>query len=251
MPTSRRTSSTRRRFGPSSMPSTTIWPSWNSSSALMQRISVDLPEPEGPQITMRSPLATSRLMSRRTRKSPYHLLSALMPTIEFAVMVLYSVATMGVQPVLDEQRVTRHPEAEDEIDDAGESKAGEQRRRRRPDRIGERGAQLSEQIEQRDDRNQRGILEQADEAVDQVRDDVAQRLRHYDQRRGLAPGQAERARRLALPARDRLQAAADVFSLVGAGEQRDPDQGTHQSIDGEAGRNEQRQHIGCKEQHRD
>ena len=39
----------------------------------MQRIMVDLPEPDGPQITMRSPPITLRLMSRSTWKSPYHL----------------------------------------------------------------------------------------------------------------------------------------------------------------------------------
>ena len=43
----------------SSMPSTMIWPFWCSSSRLMQRIIVDLPEPEGPQTTMLSPLSTS------------------------------------------------------------------------------------------------------------------------------------------------------------------------------------------------
>jgi hypothetical protein len=32
----------------------------------MQRIIVDLPEPDGPQITMRSPRMTLRLMSRNT-----------------------------------------------------------------------------------------------------------------------------------------------------------------------------------------
>ena len=32
----------------------------------MQRISVDLPEPDGPQMTMRSPRATARSMSRST-----------------------------------------------------------------------------------------------------------------------------------------------------------------------------------------
>src|SRR5437868_9963430 len=165
MPTSRRTSSTRRRFGPSSMPSTVISPSWNSSSALMQRISVDLPEPDGPQITMRSPLATSRLMSRSTWKSPYHLLRPEMLTIELSVMAL-SVAPVRVQPVLDEQRVTRHAKTKGEIDQSGEGKAGEQRGRRGPHRIGERGPQLPEQIEQRHDRDQRGVLEQGDEAVD-------------------------------------------------------------------------------------
>jgi hypothetical protein len=35
---------------------TRIVPVWCSSSRLMQRISVDFPEPEGPQTTMRSPL---------------------------------------------------------------------------------------------------------------------------------------------------------------------------------------------------
>jgi hypothetical protein len=51
-------------------------PCWCSSSRLMQRISVLLPEPDGPQITMRSPLATVRSMSRSTWKLlPYHLLT--------------------------------------------------------------------------------------------------------------------------------------------------------------------------------
>ena len=39
----------------------------------MQRTTVDLPEPEGPQITTFSPAATERLMSLRTWKSPNHL----------------------------------------------------------------------------------------------------------------------------------------------------------------------------------
>src|SRR5690348_15161277 len=162
MPTSRRTSSTRRRFGPRSMPSTTISPSWNSSSALMQRISVDLPEPDGPQITMRSPLPTARSMSRSTWKSPYHLFRWEMPTIDFSAMVIPSIAPMRVQPVLDEQRIARHAETECEIDQPGEGKAGERSRRRRPVRVRERGPQRSEKIEQRHDRDQRGILEQRD-----------------------------------------------------------------------------------------
>eukprot|EP00952_Eustigmatos_sp_NYUAD-ZCMA_P003248 14210-Eustigmatos_ZCMA.PRE.1 len=49
-------------------PSTIRSPPSMVSSALMQRSSVDLPEPEGPQITMRSPLATDRSMSRSTWK---------------------------------------------------------------------------------------------------------------------------------------------------------------------------------------
>ena len=55
MPTSRRISSIFLRSSVSSMPSTMMRPCWCSSSRLMQRIIVDLPEPDGPQMTMRSP----------------------------------------------------------------------------------------------------------------------------------------------------------------------------------------------------
>src|SRR5215207_2758790 len=46
----------------------------------MQRIKVDLPDPEGPQITILSPFKTFRLMSRRTWKSPYHLFTSIIST---------------------------------------------------------------------------------------------------------------------------------------------------------------------------
>ena len=77
MPTSR--AHLRRRCLPPaarSMPSTTMRPFCTVSSRLMQRISVDLPEPEGPQMTMRSPARTARSMSVSTWKSPNHLFSA-------------------------------------------------------------------------------------------------------------------------------------------------------------------------------
>ena len=51
----------------------------------MQRIIVDLPEPDGPQMTIRSPPITLRLMSRNTWKSPYHLF---MPMISTATSVV-------------------------------------------------------------------------------------------------------------------------------------------------------------------
>ncbi len=56
-----------------SIPATMICPFWCSSSRLMQRIIVDLPEPEGPQMTMRSPRRTSRARWTRSWNSPYHL----------------------------------------------------------------------------------------------------------------------------------------------------------------------------------
>ena len=70
MPTSERMISMFFRSLVSSVPSTTMEPSWCSSRRLMQRMRVDFPEPDGPQITMRSPRFTSRLMSLSTWNWP-------------------------------------------------------------------------------------------------------------------------------------------------------------------------------------
>jgi hypothetical protein len=62
---------------------------------LMQRSSVDLPPPDGPQITMRSPRMTRTLTSRSTWKAPNHLLR---PAISIATSlrgVRMSAATPG------------------------------------------------------------------------------------------------------------------------------------------------------------
>ena len=40
--------------GPRAVPQACSAPAWKSSMPLMQRISEDLPDPEGPQITIRS-----------------------------------------------------------------------------------------------------------------------------------------------------------------------------------------------------
>src|SRR5450755_532170 len=81
MPTSRRTASTLRRPAARSTPSTTMRPFCAVSSRLMQRMRVDLPEPEGPQMTIRSPARTDRLMSVSTWKCPNHLSSPSMRMI--------------------------------------------------------------------------------------------------------------------------------------------------------------------------
>ena len=59
---------------PTDMPSTTTSPCWNGSRPLTHLISVDLPEPEGPQTTTTSPFSILVLQSVSTLKSPYHLL---------------------------------------------------------------------------------------------------------------------------------------------------------------------------------
>src|SRR6202020_1465715 len=59
---------------PTEMPSTTIWPFWNASSALTHLISVDFPDPDGPQTTTTSPLATLVVQSFSAWKvGLYHL----------------------------------------------------------------------------------------------------------------------------------------------------------------------------------
>ena len=62
----------------------------------MQRIRVDLPEPEGPQMTMRSPFLTCRSMSRNTWKLlPYHLL-----TLSKVMMCCVMAAPVGYRVLL-------------------------------------------------------------------------------------------------------------------------------------------------------
>ena len=55
------------------MPSTKMSPCWIGSSAFTALISVDLPEPDGPQTTMTSPFSTLVVQSVSTWKLPYHL----------------------------------------------------------------------------------------------------------------------------------------------------------------------------------
>ena len=142
MPTSRRTSSIFFRSLVSSMPSTMILPFWCSSSRLMQRIMVDLPEPEGPAMTMRSPRITFRLMSRSTWNSPYHLF---MSTISMATSVS-EIANFWMRlrlpcgfpsyrlwPVSSRRStkagIARHAEAENPEDEAGKDQSGHRRDR--------------------------------------------------------------------------------------------------------------------------
>ena len=69
----------------SGMPSTMISPFWNGSSAFTVLISVDLPEPDGPQTTTTSPLLMLTEQSVSTCTGPYHL-----ETFLISIMVLDS-----------------------------------------------------------------------------------------------------------------------------------------------------------------
>ena len=74
----------RSVFGsPTEMPSTVISPFWNGSRPLTVLMSVDLPEPEGPQTTTTSPFLTCVVQSVSTWKLPYHLLTFLNSIMKF------------------------------------------------------------------------------------------------------------------------------------------------------------------------
>src|SRR6476619_5532381 len=99
----------------------------------MQRIMVDLPEPDGPQITIRSLLVTRRLISRSTWKSPYHLCTPIMSTATSVLSAaglrpgLPSDAAITPSPPVAHReagfhhaRIARHAVAEDQVEDRGE-----------------------------------------------------------------------------------------------------------------------------------
>ena len=74
-------------------------------------------------------------------------------------------------------------------------------------------------------------LNSADERVDDAGDDDLQRLRQHDEPHLLRVGKPQRIGRLELPARDRLQAAADHLGEIGRREQRHHDQRPQQLVD--------------------
>src|SRR5690554_5940831 len=164
----------------------------------MQRMSVDFPDPEGPQTTILSPRFTIMSMSRSTWKAPYHLfilvisiatssktcmwrrsISRPMPGSSFTSAMSASLTMIGPQPPLQMHRVARHAETEDE-----ENRPDEHEQfpidalpvTRCPDGVGQ-----PHRVQKADEHHQRRILEQADKGVDDTRNRDLERLRHDDQ----------------------------------------------------------------------
>src|SRR5439155_10745449 len=86
----------------------------------MQRIIVDLPEPDGPHTTTRSAFLTSRLMSVRTWNSPNHLSTWRSSMIGWPARVSVAVSVMSPPPplielALEHLAVARHEKAEGEV----------------------------------------------------------------------------------------------------------------------------------------
>ena len=81
MPTFLRNSSLLSFGSLTSCPSTVIEPESIGFSALMQRMRVDLPEPDGPMMQITSPFITSNDTPLRTSRSPKDLCTSLSATI--------------------------------------------------------------------------------------------------------------------------------------------------------------------------
>src|SRR5664279_1392955 len=75
----------------------------------------------------------------------------------------------GSQPALDELGVARHRETEDPIDEAGKHIAGRRRVGGGPVSIGEIELDDAQEIEQADDEDEAGVLEEGNVAVDDPR----------------------------------------------------------------------------------
>src|SRR3989338_1053495 len=154
----------------------------------MQRISVDLPDPDGPQITIRSPRFTVMLISRSTWKVPYHLFIAVIwiatssrTCIFFcASAILASLTVICLQLALQIHRVSGHAEAEEEEDRADENERLPVDALPRDVGAHDFGDAL-QRIGQAHQRDKRGVLEQTDEGRHDAGDRDFQRLRHDDQ----------------------------------------------------------------------
>ena len=81
MPTFLRSSSLFRSGVLTSRPSTVIEPFWMSFSALMQRMKVDLPDPDGPMMHTHSPFMMSMEMPFSTSNWPNDLCTSLALTM--------------------------------------------------------------------------------------------------------------------------------------------------------------------------
>src|ERR1700744_6809450 len=95
---------------PTETPSTVIAPFWNGSSALTVLISVDLPDPDGPQTTTTSPVLIVVVQAVSTWKLPYHLEMFLM-----SIMDVRSANDLDLR--LQSTHEHREAEGQDEIDD--------------------------------------------------------------------------------------------------------------------------------------
>src|ERR1700760_2423358 len=95
------------------VPSTTMSPCWIGSTELTVLISVDLPEPDGPQTTTTSPLLIVVVQSVSTWKLPYHLEM-------FLMSIMGSLSTDDLDLCLQATHQHRQAEGDDEVAHRGQ-----------------------------------------------------------------------------------------------------------------------------------
>src|SRR6056297_1014975 len=211
MPTSRRTSRIAASSSLSSTPSTSMVPASCTSRRLMQRMSVDFPEPEGPQMTTRSPSATSRSTSLSASKLPKRLVTP--------CMWIATSATVEPRAPFEIGAVARQAEDEDEIDECHEDVDLDVIGSPLPPADG--GRPRGGDLEDSDDRDDGGFLEGDDHLVDRRGQGVSERLRQDDVEDGRAVAHPQRLGGFFLAGRDRLDAGADDLGLIGGIEERE------------------------------
>src|SRR4051794_20375394 len=189
------------------MPLTTMSPFWNGSRALTVLISVDLPDPDGPQTTTTSPLLIAVVQSVSTWKVPYHLETSLMSIMKVSRRWRLS-ADDGDLP-LQPPNGHRQAEADDEVDDGGDEIGLD-----RPVEVLAGDLEALQQVVGADRIDERRVLEEDDRLREQHRQHVAERLRQHDQLHALRVRHADRVAGGDLPLRDRLDAGAHDLRVV-------------------------------------
>src|SRR5260221_4491173 len=193
MPTSARTALMSLLLWARRLPSTKISPPLGVSRWLMQRSTVDLPEPLGPMITVTCPLGTLRLTPSTARSGPNCLTRSLMTIMSLTGAAIFTPARF--QPFHAQRKQNGHAQID---------------KSQRVIRfwITKRGGGIQPRllcdVGHAQDRDQRRILEHGDKVVAQRRQDAPDGLRQDHVAHGLEIAHAQAARGFHLPAADRL-----------------------------------------------
>src|SRR6266404_7108533 len=211
---SRRPVSASIRY-PMGSPSMAIVPLSYSSSRLMQRSSVVLPEPLGPITTTTSPGVTASDTSRNTSTAPKRLRSAVISRIGRCCRA-------GRSSVAEEDASFKVPAIEGEgITDAEIDRGRTDKDLKRREGALDDLAACHRQLPEADDRDQRGCLDQADAQADIGRCGEPQRLRQDHDLQHQTTRHAETARRIPLRLRQRKDAGSEDLADKGGVVERD------------------------------
>ena len=175
--------------------STAIVPRSNGSRPAMARRIVVLPDPDGPRRAMRSPGRASRLRPatsvRPARDSVTSRKASSDSTRDSWPPDVDGVIPPPFEPARQRGERQRHREIQHRADRAGNHPAAE---------VGREDLRLLRQLDDREHRDERRVLEQRDEVVGHRRQRQAERLRPAHQPQHLPFAEAERARGLELSA---------------------------------------------------